>query len=453
MKTDVFVTFFKTLSVIFFLSLPLFLNAQDSKEIFVKLKRIVGNFPFSVHSYRITPSQYPTKDNFPGIPANIDTFIVYEYDLNQTQGFFDKIQQGVSLSRQESKILSKADKSMLTKKHHHHSVHLLVGFREANNEKVIIVDEDNDGDFSNNRILSFDTSEEYNLRDAKTVFVNYEVYDGQKIVWKNRLFKVAPLLNFSDLYSEMRIADKDFTIYLIRNEYKTGVLQLGNKSYYFALRGDYLDSKNVFQLFVSPPNEWFSRQTDPETGHKIHDTIYLNNAAYQINGVIGSDNEQSLKLTLVDKSPNKKVGRIAGNYSYTFEAISLADSATVSSSSLHGKFTLLDFWGPWCAPCIKNFPELKALYQKYSNNLSFDMIGVIFPLNGIDVFELSQFVQKHELEWRQLVDDGYNETGPIQRLMITSYPTLILLDPEGKILHRGGQNSIGKIEMLLAKHL
>src|SRR5262245_21565945 len=37
----------------------------------------------------------------------------------------------------------------------------------------------------------------------------------------------------------------------------------------------------------------------------------------------------------------------------------------VSIGDLHGKVTLIDFWGPWCGYCIQEFPELLPLERKY----------------------------------------------------------------------------------------
>src|SRR5690606_42034021 len=40
---------------------------------------------------------------------------------------------------------------------------------------------------------------------------------------------------------------------------------------------------------------------------------------------------------------------------------------TVTLSSLKGKLVLIDFWATWCAPCVKEQPELKAIYDKHSD--------------------------------------------------------------------------------------
>lgn len=38
-------------------------------------------------------------------------------------------------------------------------------------------------------------------------------------------------------------------------------------------------------------------------------------------------------------------------------------------SDFRGKALILDFWAPWCVPCIKMFPQLDSLQKKYSTEI------------------------------------------------------------------------------------
>ena len=40
------------------------------------------------------------------------------------------------------------------------------------------------------------------------------------------------------------------------------------------------------------------------------------------------------------------------------------------------KIYLLNFWATWCAPCLKEIPELLELKKKYSNDLDVIFISV-----------------------------------------------------------------------------
>ncbi len=41
---------------------------------------------------------------------------------------------------------------------------------------------------------------------------------------------------------------------------------------------------------------------------------------------------------------------------------------TISSGKLKGRVVLLNFWGTWCKPCLKELPEFDRLYRRYRKN-------------------------------------------------------------------------------------
>ena len=47
-------------------------------------------------------------------------------------------------------------------------------------------------------------------------------------------------------------------------------------------------------------------------------------------------------------------------------------------SNSENKILLLNFWATWCAPCIKEIPELIELKEKFKNNIEVYFISVDF---------------------------------------------------------------------------
>lgn len=50
------------------------------------------------------------------------------------------------------------------------------------------------------------------------------------------------------------------------------------------------------------------------------------------------------------------------------------NSIDESVFSLH-TLTMINFWEPWCGPCVQEMPELEKLYQNYKDK-GFHIIGV-----------------------------------------------------------------------------
>lgn len=99
-------------------------------------------------------------------------------------------------------------------------------------------------------------------------------------------------------------------------------------------------------------------------------------------------------------------------------------------SSLRGKWVVLDFWGSWCVWCIKGMPQMKEYYAKYQDKL--EILGV--DCNDT-VEKWKAAVAKNELPWLHVYWDKDDENGdnPLELYKVDSFPTKIIIDPEGKV--------------------
>lgn len=99
----------------------------------------------------------------------------------------------------------------------------------------------------------------------------------------------------------------------------------------------------------------------------------------------------------------------------------------VSLSDFRGKWVILDFWGSWCAWCIKGLPKLKEAYQKYKGEL--EVIGIDCN-EPEDAWKAG--VKKYDLPWVNL----YNGDNPIllQTYGIQGFPTKAIINPEGHLV-------------------
>ncbi|HWP45316.1 MAG TPA: thioredoxin-like domain-containing protein, partial [Blastocatellia bacterium] len=110
---------------------------------------------------------------------------------------------------------------------------------------------------------------------------------------------------------------------------------------------------------------------------------------------------------------------------------------------LRGKIVLLDFWTYCCINCMHVIPELKKLEKKYPNELV--VIGVhSAKFNGErDTENIRQAVLRYEVE-HPVVNDYAMEIW--RQYGVRAWPTLILIDPAGKIV--GGLSGEGVFEPL-----
>jgi len=102
-------------------------------------------------------------------------------------------------------------------------------------------------------------------------------------------------------------------------------------------------------------------------------------------------------------------------------------------SDYSGHYLLLEFWATWCGPCVKELPVLKKateLYQKRGLR--------ILGLNSDEKVEKARkFLEKNRVRWPQSVPQSTKEIVDGE-LDVKWYPTMILLDPQRKIVFVSG---------------
>ena len=83
---------------------------------------------------------------------------------------------------------------------------------------------------------------------------------------------------------------------------------------------------------------------------------------------------------------------------------------------------------------------LKSYQEKYVDDL------VILGINQGDTEKrITDFVEKNGYAWNQIMQKEYNL---VEKFSVAGYPTKLLIDPEGKIIHRQLGDEGGILDLL-----
>ena len=106
----------------------------------------------------------------------------------------------------------------------------------------------------------------------------------------------------------------------------------------------------------------------------------------------------------------------------------LNTSGPIGLPDLRGKVVLLDFWTYCCINCIHVLPDLAALEEKYADQLI--VVGVHSAKfdNEKDSENIRQAIVRYEIK-HPVVNDA--EMTIWRKFGVRSWPTLVLIDPEG----------------------
>lgn len=160
----------------------------------------------------------------------------------------------------------------------------------------------------------------------------------------------------------------------------------------------------------------------------------------------------------IDKTPlpaalNTKIDATCGNdpgVGTAAKAFTLKtpDGKDISLASYRGKVVLLNFWGTWCKPCLKELPEFDRLYRRYRKH-GMVLIAIATdtePEKVVEFAERSKLSAKLALGGEPLAEQYES----------TNFPFSLVIDAKGQIRgsYRGYRpECAGKLEQDLRTQL
>lgn len=125
---------------------------------------------------------------------------------------------------------------------------------------------------------------------------------------------------------------------------------------------------------------------------------------------------------------NAQKGYQAGDIVNDLPIKKLLNSTAASSSlaNLRSTITIIDFFGTWCAPCLRALPELEAYKKRFSKDISILLVSIEAES------KLVKFIgNKQPFAFPMLVDEDKVFTDAFKP---PSYPYTVVLDKDLKVL-------------------
>jgi len=134
-------------------------------------------------------------------------------------------------------------------------------------------------------------------------------------------------------------------------------------------------------------------------------------------------------------------------FAFTLQAAggSSTDGTALEMAKLKGKTLVVDFWATWCGPCVAQHPMIEDVRQKFATSPDV----VILSVDADDDHSLvAPFLEAQK--WTQPV---YLEGGIAGLMNVSALPTILVIDPTGKLFSRITGFNGGTFESVLSSRI
>jgi thiol-disulfide isomerase/thioredoxin len=106
--------------------------------------------------------------------------------------------------------------------------------------------------------------------------------------------------------------------------------------------------------------------------------------------------------------------------------VTTLDGKAFDLAAHRGHWVVVNFWATWCAPCIKEMPDISRFIEQHKG---VDAIGLAY--DDSDRKDVLAFVQKHPVVYPIAQVDTFNPPADFDEPR--GLPTTYLIAPDGKV--------------------
>lgn len=112
-------------------------------------------------------------------------------------------------------------------------------------------------------------------------------------------------------------------------------------------------------------------------------------------------------------------------------SLTTPEGKRLSLKDFRGHIVLIDFWASWCAPCLGEMPNLKAIYEKF-HPAGLEIIGVSMDNHQT---AWTKAIEKEALPWHHVSSLKGMKACPVAKdYQVLAIPKLYIIGKEGKII-------------------
>lgn len=393
------------------------------------------------------PHYYNFKKNYYDY-GNKDSIIISTLSMNYEKFYYQAYKKGF-ISKKEF-LKKDIDTALARKRPSPITLDVLVEFR--NGKQILTPNLNFDDNFLDDIKIEFNDNFRINASNEKIKselpllkFKYWYSHEGE-IDTLTRSIRIFPSLNdFRFSFTENENSKKSRLITELRDYWK-GEIQLGNERMDIAVQGF---SRNYLEIFVKPSNKNFSNKDfiyNENYRYSLKDTFLIQEQSFLIDSI--SNDISKIYFKKLDKK--KVYGFRESEKIKNYDLQNLNDNIISLYNYLEeGKLTILNFWGTWCRPCVKEIPDLKKIQEVYKNNIK--LLSVAYDGN---LDKVKTYVDENNMKWTHFFHNRKMRNGIIKDLEVKYYPTTFLINAKGKIIYRGsGEQALDEIRRILKHRL